>query len=163
MRLRAFTLVEMMAGLAIAALVVTLGFYGVQLLQKQYLLFEKTTDEALDYRRLEALLWHDFTEAQWVLLEHDSLIRCENGQAVVEYGISSSYLTRTVLAQLVIMDTFPVHFALQEACLDGKQVSMGLTDHCIFSIGPFGENHLFDLRKLYSAAERINYQKQHEH
>jgi prepilin-type N-terminal cleavage/methylation domain-containing protein len=163
MRLKAFTLVEMMAGLAIAALVVMLGFYAVQLLKKQYLLFEKTTDEALDYQRVEALLWHDFTEAQWVLLESDSLVRCEQERGVVEYGFSTTYLTRRILAASVDVDTFPVHFALQTASLDGTPVSKGLTDHCSFNIHPFGDKHFFSVQKLYSAAERINYQNKYEH
>jgi|GEM_PF-4007103 len=163
MNLKAFTLVEMLAGLAIAALVVTLGFYGIQLLQKQYLLFEETTNEALDYRRVEALLWHDFTNAQRVLLENDSSIRCDQGPILVEYGISSNYLTRSVLAETAIIDTFPIHFALQDATFGGKRISAGLMDHCVFNIGPFGVNHSFAVRKLYSVEERINHQNKYEH
>jgi prepilin-type N-terminal cleavage/methylation domain-containing protein len=163
MRLKAFTLVEMMAGLAIAALVVSLGFYGVQLLQKQYLIFEKATDEALDYRRLEALLWHDFTAASWVLLENDSMIRCELGGVAVQYVVSPNHLTRAMLSASATVDTFPVHFAIEGARLDGKQIVKGLMDQCIFNIGPFGENQSLAVSKLYSAAERINFQKQHEH
>lgn len=163
MRLKAFTLVEMMAGLAIAALVVTLGFYAVQLLQKQYILFEQTTDEALDYQRLEALLWHDFTKSQGVFLENDSLIRCDQGEVVVKYGISSNYLTRSLLAEVSVIDTFPVHFALEEATLDGKHVSAGLIDYCIFKISPFGESHSYAVQKLYSVEERIIHQNKYEH
>ena len=54
---KAFTLLEMLAGMTIAAMVVLLGFYGIQLTMQQYHLFKKNTDIAENCRHVEALLW----------------------------------------------------------------------------------------------------------
>ena len=64
---KAFTLLEMLAGMTIAAMVVLLGFYGIQLTMQQYHLFKKNTDIAENCRHVEALLWRDFTAARQVL------------------------------------------------------------------------------------------------
>lgn len=162
-QIKAFTILEMLAGMAISVLVVLLGFYGVQLAQKQYRLFQKTTDITQDYRHLEALLWHDFTFAQRVEKQNDSLLLCTNEKASISYLFSTNHTLRSVVrVEDSFEDTLQVQVSVVEVTLDGKPVHQGLIDNCIFSIQPFGEKHLYPVRKIYSAQERMNYEKKHE-
>ncbi len=153
----AFTLLEMLAGMAIAAGVVLLGFYGLQLAQTQYRLFQKNTDIAQTCRRLETLLWQDFTRAERVELPGDSSLLCSFGDTRIRYRFTAGAALRAVATpETTFEDTLSVPAALRDTRLDGQPVREGLTDRCTVEMLPYGENYTFTVWKIYSAEERMS-------
>ena len=164
MRLRAFTILEMMVGMAIAALVVSIGFYGLQLVNQQFGLFRKNSDIALNHRHLEALLWHDFSTAQWVEHLSDSSLLCTTGQSLLRYRFLDSMVLRIQAApEPAFTDTLRLFARPGNFRLDSQPIQQGLLDHCTFTVRPYGESSVFSVTKIYSAADRIAYEQQHEH
>ena len=160
----AFTILEILVGMAIAALVVVLGFYSLQMAQKQYNLFKNTTNTALDYRHLETLLWRDFTTANWVEKTNDTTLVCTGDLMEVRYRFAVQFVLRAVQTpETHFEDTLQVRVSIQETLLESKTVREGLTDQCIFVIYPFGNQYLYPVRKIYSAQERMLYKQKHEH
>ncbi|MCC6463371.1 MAG: hypothetical protein IT260_23070 [Saprospiraceae bacterium] len=150
--------------MAIAALVVSIGFYGLQLVNQQFSLFRKNSDIALSHSHFEALLWHDFSTAQWVEKMSDSTILCTMGESRVAYRFVDSLVIRTQEApEPVFADTLHLFARPTEMVMDKKPVQKGLIESNHFLVRPYGEAHTFIVSKFYSAADRIAYDQQHEH
>lgn len=155
--LKAFTILEMLAGMAIAAGVVLLGFYGLQLAQTQYRLFQKNTDTAQTCRRLETLLWQDFTRSGRVELPGDSTLLCRLGDTRIRYRFTGEAALRAVATpETAFEDTLRVPATLRDTRLDGRPVQQGPVDRCTVQMLPYGEVYECTVWKIYSAEERMS-------
>lgn len=151
---KAFTLLEMLAGMTIAAMVVLLGFYGIQLTMQQYHLFKKNTDIAENCRHVEALLWRDFTAARQVLRAGENHINCELDSASCRYTFYPEFIIRSQeqQAQLTNDTIFLINQHL-ETTLNNLPQTDGRIDACSIELVPYGEPLMVEIKKIYSVAE----------
>lgn len=160
--LPAFTIVEMLIGMALSALLVTLGFYALQMLQKQYAFFVQASEESIDYQRFTTIVRHDVAQATCV--EADTgMIRCQMRDKRLEYIFQADKIIRLIKQDTIFTDTLSVRAHVDDLKFKGHFVSSGLIDECTISLFPFGEQGKIGLEKIYSAYDLMQYEQGHEH
>ena len=155
-RFHAFTVVELMVGLAMTSILLSAGFFAYQLIQKQYRLFQKTSEKVSTYRNFQFLLDNQVREARYLELEDEELI-LSFADYKAAYKFEEEYVLRTDTRHLEHQDTFIVQAQPTEVKLGGDVIYFGLADAVELKLFPFGEAVSFKVVKDYSSLDLINY------
>ena len=145
----AFTIVELLVGITITALLVAFSLSGIRLLQSYQQQFQEANEMLWDIQQLK------------YLLERDALISEEmsfiNQELTFNYKekVNCRYLfqpTETIRIQGIQQDTFPLQLTMTEASWKGIYTQYGTIDEIVLSYESLGQKEILKLSKHYSAA-----------
>ena len=151
-KLAAFTIVELMVGLAMTNILLLIGFYGFELIQLQYRLYRSTSNEIASYQAFIYRLEIDAHTAQYMFLEDGYLAFQNNNQKII-YSLEANHVLRyrqTVFSQA---DTFPITVEWSASSLGAENRTTGLIDHLELDLFAFDETQKKHLFKSYSALD----------
>lgn len=156
-KLKGFTILELMVGMALMAILLQLGFYGFQLLQKQYFQKQKVSEELSEVSFLESALFFDNQRAIH-LLETEYGITFKNHQTEVAYLFYPEFIVRQELFELIKRDTFFLQNQFFGTLFQNDIPPNSLIDQVQIDILLFERTYPIHLIKQYSADDLINYQ-----
>jgi hypothetical protein len=95
-KLGAFTLTELLVGMVITGLVITIGFTAWILIHRQQTQYQQKTDLYKEIIRLEGLLINDIDRSDTVTLE-ENILKCRTKQTTIAYTFMDSLIVRRFL------------------------------------------------------------------
>ncbi|WP_367390191.1 type II secretion system protein J [Lewinella sp. LCG006] len=156
-RLAGFTLLEMMVVLTLTAVIVSLSFSGLRLIQLQFDQFKDQQAKVEDARRSVTLLKWDFARSQYIVRQGASLTFL-NQQDSIRYTFLPSLLIRQNGMQH--QDSFTVNLIIQASSFDQQQ-GEGLIDQVRMVVGLTDFAKTVNLNKTYSAYDLILWENEH--
>lgn len=155
-RQNAFTILEMIAGMVIASLVVLLGFYGLQLIQLQYSTLKKSNEAGESVQRAVALLSTDFFKSEEVLLTSDSTLIFDYGLENVHIHLGDSSMVRIYgTAGIAFADTFNIRATIDSTRTYRGKSSQLLVQGLWISFCADGAVISSHFHKIYSAEQYL--------
>ena len=152
-QLSAFTLMEIMVALSITAVVLSLSFYGFQLLQLQFTQYQKQQDKVAQSRRCLTLLQRDVESCQY-LYKVDQQLQLLSQQDTLWY----TFLPQLVIRQYggIHRDSFIANVRCKQAWFEDQKTNDGLIDELTLSIAMTEFVKTLSLQKIYSAEDLID-------
>lgn len=151
-RLKAFTLLEMLIVMLLSTLVLAVAYLALQLVNMQYVNFDRNTEKIMTVSRLRTQLAKDLARADVVRHQGDCLVLEKHiapaHRGLIEYCFEDSLLLRR---QEQLTDTFHLTPAAIAFSWEGRAQSEGPIDHVSFTGGLNGEVYPFLFRKTYDA------------
>lgn len=156
-QLTAFTIIEVMVAMAITAVVVSLSFAGLRLVQLQFAQYQRQQTIVADYRRCLTLLKHDVYHSTYVVYTPEHL-QCYNIPDTIYYQFRENHVIRQYGLQH--RDTFPVNIAIHNGYFQGLSRT-GLVDELEIHVGLTDFTKHLRHRKVYSAADLIRWEDEY--
>lgn len=156
-KIKAFTLLELLIGMIISSIVISLGYMTYFIVYKQYVNYKETRETISHIMQMKTVLTDDFSTAHTIIspLKDQLKLNNEKGIAAVEYDFSARYITRKEGAEI---DTF--HLISSEYVplyVDPtKNEYLPLITGFSFDAMVLGEKEHFVFTKQYAADVMIN-------
>jgi len=130
LKLRSFTLSEMLVVLLLTVIVVGLAFSVLNLIQGQMNSAKKTFEDSSSWNRLRQGLWRDARTYPTIIFDAKTQqLTFENGYERLQYRFTADYVIRN-------KDTFAIELAEKQFFLDAREVSSGRLNAMQFSSKP---------------------------
>lgn len=153
-KLKAFTIMELMVGMTLTAILVLASLYAYSLIKKQYAQ-QKNMNEILDaYSQFESRLNHDLEMGELMKREGSKIVFEKEDSKVVYEFIEGGVLRQNNLS-LITPDTFIIKAVFEKCSFNNLEALNGYVDHCIIRIFPFESIQQLTLVKRYSAATKM--------
>lgn len=150
-RLKAFTLVELLVGMIISAIIITICYYGYSIIYKQYIMYRKIKSEIVKTMQLDTILKEDFTESEITIYGNNVLFLIKK-EGTINYEFKDSCILRIHRG---ITDTF--RLTINDFTLHQLPISSGnVVDAFSFESKFLNEKQRFHFEKNYSAETLIN-------
>lgn len=121
-RIKAFTLSEMIIALVITVIVVGLAFAVLSLVQKQMWAIEKNYDQGTEVNLLRQALWIDFNKySEFNFNEMSNTLQGSNPLENITYSFEANYILRA-------QDTFHIQLSEKKFYFDNLLKSSGTID-----------------------------------
>lgn len=117
-KLDAFTLTELLVGMVITGLVITIGFTAWILIHRQQARYQQKTELYKDIIRMEGLLIQDIDRSDTIAMEDNSL-KCTLKQTTIVYKFMDSVIVRRFHLQ---EDTFKIATQLPNIAFENPNV-----------------------------------------
>jgi prepilin-type N-terminal cleavage/methylation domain-containing protein len=153
-KLKAFTLMELLIGMIISAIVISFCYLSYTIIYKQYLSYKSVKKELVEAMELNAVCSRDIANADKVLFEENKLILLQEQHENVEYHFLETIVLRK---NQEVIDTFklaPVNivpnYLIHSSGASSLLISLS------FDAMVFGEQDHFQFQKLYDAETIVN-------
>jgi len=157
-RLKAFTLIEITIAMLIAAVVIGLGYYTLQLFTRLSLEHQQQKGERFQVELLQHLLQRDFDRAQAIYLEEDVLAMLDSS-GTIYYTLSLEHILRQQYN--IRTDTFDIKSVQTEGIFSGPRLpAPNLIDGLHLQLQQRGDKSTLVLRKEYTAQELMTLEDQ---
>jgi hypothetical protein len=143
--------------LTLTAVIVSLSFSGLRLIQLQFDQFKDQQARVEDARRSITLLKWDFARSQYVIRQ-GGLLTFLNQQDSIRYTFLPSGLIRQ--NEMQHQDSFAVNLIMEESSFD-QQEQEGLIDQISIVVGVTDFAKTVNLNKMYSAHDLILWKNEH--
>lgn len=155
--LPAFTILELLVGMTLTAILVTAAMYAFELIQKQYALQSQMQDQLDIQADFKTRLLLDIEKAQSIKRTENTLF-FENQQVKIQYQWATDFITRKNKQSPIAPDTFWLKSAIQESQFRRKVIFNGYIDYCVLDIELFEETETWQFQKPYTAKEAYHLQ-----
>ncbi|MEZ5199160.1 MAG: hypothetical protein R2764_23095 [Bacteroidales bacterium] len=159
MKLKAFTIVEIIVAMIISTFIIMIVMMVYFVLNTQFLIYKQLNEEVQKIYELHFLLQKDFDEAEAVYFNKDSNIMTLIGKKETKYQIYDSLIVRNSKS---VSDTFAIH-AYQFDCFYNEPNNFNLPIQSFkleTELSLSGKNWLFCVRSPYSAKSLIEVDNQ---
>jgi prepilin-type N-terminal cleavage/methylation domain-containing protein len=148
MRIKAFTIVELIVTMIVLSLTMAIGYYCFQLLQQQASGFKKRGDAVLSTQQLLLFLKRDIDRAEKIISEGDSILTVTYGQETHNYIFRPEGVLRNG------NDLYPVKGCSYTATAS-RQSPVALIDKITVRIPQQQKILEFSCRKVYTSTELL--------
>jgi prepilin-type N-terminal cleavage/methylation domain-containing protein len=149
-KIKAFTLIELLIGMIISALVISFAYTAYILMHRQFLKYKDNRKQITDTMTLNTILNNDFSGSQWVYYQEESLVFSTPGNTL-EYIFGDSMMVRIAGE---VSDTFhlsPQNVLINHIAEPNDNSSLRLVNELSFTANVLGETEPFHFTKNYSA------------
>lgn len=149
-KVRAFTLIELLAAMVISSLVMSAAYFAYNSLTKSFLDFKKHTNNLTDATALSGILTHDINLAKTIRKNTTNDITLEMGNKKLQYEWKENFVLRSTG---ISADTFPLAVSdMKINFLDKEQtISGGLVDELKFTTIADGQQLFLSFDKKYAS------------
>lgn len=153
-RINAFTLIEVVLAMMLAAIVIGMAYTAFTLFTRLYGTYRTKNLAHADVRAFQQVLERDMEQAAVVSLEDDQLF-FGNGDGTVDpsYVFHKDYILRIKNA---LPDTFKLKSVAMRTAFEGHGVRLGIVDQVLIGFEHEKEPMLIAVNKRYSAEELFN-------
>ena len=155
LRFRAFTVLEMMVGLALTALLFIAGFYAYKLVRTYYLQQQQTLEVLTEYRNFEALLTASVHDADGLTYRPPAELRAVLDSFERTFAFREERVLLLDSRRPFTVDTFAVRTADLRIFPEGNPAAV---ERVSLSLLPFGDPVSVQLRKRYSVAQQLSHE-----
>lgn len=158
MQTKAFTIMELLVGMTVTALIVSLALFGLNLFQKQYLQLSATQEKIWDLDAFLKVIQQDAFLANKAQLNAQRLeLELQNRR--VAYDFQNNQVLRTVQTnEELFQNTFDIKSNITESYFQRKYQTDGWVDQCKIEVDFFGELQELPIHIWYDAQTYL-----HEH
>lgn len=156
MKLKAFTIMELVMAMALVAIIAGLGYAAWGILDNNLNSYSKTSSELLEGTNCAVFLERDFKLAKKIIIKENKL-QMEMQDVNLVYIFEEKQIRRLAVLDEISESTFHVMNASFESYFQGKYITDGLINHCTIKMNIAGEENTVHLQKEYSSDELIRY------
>lgn len=157
MKLSAFTLMEVLVGMVLTAIISALAFYSYFLIQKQFFQLQRIQQTANNCLELRTILNRDFEKAESISIQ-EANISIVNKEGLIFYNIWPEGLIRYHAITPMIRDSFKLKNFNYTTFFKGEPVEAGIIDQFVIIQNIFKEAQSLSIKKTYSSEKLINFQ-----
>jgi len=154
-KLPAFTILELLVGMTLTAILVTASMYAFELIQKQYRLQSRMQDRLDIQANFKARILLDLEKAQSIK-RRDKTLLFKNDKSQINYQWATDFITRKNDLSPIAPDTFWIKSTIQESQFQYQIVGSGYIDRCILDIELFETIEQWQFQKHYTTKETYN-------
>ena len=156
MKLKAFTIMELLVVSILSAICAGAVFSGFQVIQQQFLGYERDTKAILEMGAFQVQLEKDFAESVWVYREADG-IRMELENYVVFYGLEEEgkKINRQIIVDGYNKETLPFLVRKANCYFEKEEIDAGSVDYIELQLEVDTRLFTFSLKKEYSARQKM--------
>lgn len=158
MKLKAFTITELMVVSVLSTICAGAVFSGLEVIQQQYFFYEKETEQLLEVGELERQLEMDMMDAYSISREVEGL-RMEMENYDVFYSIKEEEISRTVILEGVRKKSFPFRVKNIRSHFESEQIDIGVLDYLELEIEVEALPVVFAIQKTYSAKQKMQFKR----
>jgi prepilin-type N-terminal cleavage/methylation domain-containing protein len=150
-KFKAFTLVELLVGMIISALVISFCYSAYTIIYKQFLNYKNIKTQLVNAMQLNTILTTDFITSESVFYNEDKLVLNSLDKSFLIYSFNDGYILRT---QNETTDTFKLvadEFKISYL----SEISSFLVNEISFDATVLNEKEHFNFYKNYSAETAI--------
>ena len=142
---------ELLVGMIISALIISMCYYGYAIIQEQYISYRNSKSQIIQTMQLNALLNKDFVDSKVAFYKDNELnLVTQEGQII--YTFRDTYISRS---KSDLSDTFK--FSISSVNVHQLRMNMGeVVDAFYFDAVLFNQTQRFNFSKTYSAEALIN-------
>ncbi|MCB2411143.1 PulJ/GspJ family protein [Hymenobacter lucidus] len=151
LRLRSFTLVELMLALVLSALIFGMAYAGLRIVQQQQQLFQQKAQILGQVSTLQTVLIRDFDRASSITAV-DNRVQCTQQARMVEYHWLDSVVTRQ---QGEVTDTFQLPLLSVDYYFQAQPQQAGLIDEVALAVVVLKDTFHLQAATTYSAGQLL--------
>lgn len=155
-KFKAFTIVELMVGLAMTSILLLAGFFGYQLIQKQYQLYRQTSEEISITQGFQYLLESTVRKSTSVKISGNEIV-CIFPERETIFSLNENEVLLTDTRAIDRIDTICLRAEIEESKFRGTSIAYGRADEIKLVLFPFNEKVPFTIQKSYPAADMVEY------
>jgi len=155
-KFQAFTVVELMVGLAMTSILLLAGFFGYQLIQKQYQLYRQTSEVISITQGFQYLLESTVRKSTLVKVSGNEIV-CVFPEREKIFSLNENEILLSDTRSIDRIDTIALQIKIEEVKFRGTSIAYGRADEISLVLFPFEEAVPFTVRKRYSAADIVKY------
>ncbi|TND10224.1 MAG: hypothetical protein FD123_472 [Bacteroidetes bacterium] len=161
MKLKGFTLLELLVGLVLSGIVVAASFTAYQVMAGRYGSYQQMNTAIRDAAWLHGLLGKDMERAALVTGNSETIRLQFPGGRNLAYTFAGDYILRR---DSLVTDTFRVKHAEVKLLYENQPVNSELlpVEELVFTAGIGSEPELFRFRKTYPADVRMTFARKQE-
>ncbi len=152
MKLKAFSLLEVLIALLISGLVISAAYSGFLFSHKQFNKFKGITTELREYFTLSEVLTREFENAKQVVKKSNYEIEIKEIDRSINYTFESDYILRTIAYET---DTFWFKITNVEMNLINKKADQPIVDYLTITFSDNEANQSLSFYKNYGAISKI--------
>jgi prepilin-type N-terminal cleavage/methylation domain-containing protein len=152
MKLKAFSLLEVMVAILLSGIVISAIYSGYLFTHKQFFRFNAIKTEIRNYFELSEVLNREFETAKKIIKTGSQEIEIEMIDKTVSYSFNTNYILRTIENQV---DTFFVGVTNAEINVINELVDEAIVDFTELSIKENEQEKMLSLYKNYGAIVKI--------
>ncbi len=156
--LKAFTVMELLVGMTLTAILLQLGFYAFQLVQKQFQQKKRISEKLEQIQFFESSLFHDKLQSFQIEAKELELNFTKEHHSVT-YSFQTGFVIRYHSGFPNVVDTFWIQADIKNTFFQKEPLSHSLIDQYIIDFELFGQAYQIVHSKNYSAADLIQYFK----
>ena len=155
-RIKAFTLIELVLAMMLAAIVMGMAYSAFTVFTRVYGRFHSKNLAHADVQLFRQVLQLDMEKAARIELREGQLnFKDPLSQEVSSYSFGPGYLVR---AHHSVRDTFKMQRLTLQSSFENADVSEGIVDHLVFRFQHGNAQMTMSAAKAYTSADLFNYQ-----
>jgi len=151
-RLKAFTLLELLIGMVISSIIITIGYTSYRVIYKQYLNYKLTRKEMIEVAAFQNEFQNNFYNAEVVKAEENAICFEFSGDKKIKFTFFDTFITREINE---LIDTFKIE--------NNNRVKVYIDENnteikaFMFNSTLFNEPIVFSFQKQYSSEYYIKH------
>jgi len=148
-KLRAFTLAEMLVVLVVASSVIAMAFLMLTMVRKQVISIQKNNQKKQEIQFFETTLFRDFNRHRVFYNKQQNLFTLKSPKDSIRYTFLDDFIIRE-------KDTFQIKISTKKLFLDGVQVKEKTIDAIELSLSDAFANRQLFIHQTKDAAYYLN-------
>lgn len=149
MKLKAFTLAEMLVVLVVSSLVVSMAFLVLNMVRKQVISIQKNNHKKQEVQSFDARFYSDFNTHSVFYDESSDVFRLKNTKEMITYTFLDKFIVRET-------DTFFIEVVDKKLFLEGTEVKQQTIDAIEIHLSPQFANKQLFVQKTKDASYYMN-------
>lgn len=159
MKLKGFTILEMVMVMALMSIVIGIGYAAWNVLESNFSQYSTSSEKTMNDVNFMIFIKKDFNDAKRVEIKNDNLIFYLN-DLILKYQFNSDKTIRNAfINEEIISGEFQIQNPSIEAFFQGQYSNDGIIDYCIISFMNGKIENSITLHKTYDSDELIRQQE----
>lgn len=159
MKLKGFTIMELIMVMALMSIIVGLGYAARNILEDNFIKYDQQSDELMESVNFSVFIEKDFNDAKKVTIQDDRLI-LDKKDIILEYTFDEDKIYRNAfIGNEKYSSDIDIQNVEIETFFQRQLIHLGLIDFCKINYEISGIKNTITLQKQYSSDELIHYQE----